>query len=221
MNVHFHRDLVGLQKRLAKMGHLVQENLCSALAALDRQDVDLARQAIAADKEIDAYENTVNDDILKMLAMYQPVADDLRLVMTMWFANGELERMGDHAKKVAKIAVKLAPSPELRIPGQISDAGDVSKNMLNKAMQCLTDSDIELAKTVRDLDDQVDAAYDAAMDMLRDRLRTQQGDVDVNLALLDVAREIERIADLSVNIAKEVMFLVTGDVVKHGGATAE
>jgi phosphate transport system protein len=207
-----------LQGTIGKMGTMVREAIRRLAEAIDSHNTaDLARLLID-DRRIDALENLVDDQVVTFLAIHQPVADQLRLVMSILQVSNELERMGDHTKSVAKCL--LAIDFHSSFDGYLRDFAGVVRQvegMVGESLLALEHRDLVLAEQVRAQDKQVDAFCDQDLGFLVQRLKTEPELAEKLLQAAHAVRRLERIADLSTNVAKEVIFLVRGKTAKHGG----
>lgn len=217
MSLHFHREIDRLKKKLLALSAIVEEDLAIALRSMRERDVDLARRVIHTDAEIDEMEIDVEEDCLKILALYHPVAGDLRFIVSVLKMNNELERIGDLAKNIAKRAITLAGSGATQIPPQIDLLGERALTMLKKALDALVTLNADLAREVCKLDDEVDALNKEMFRLIRDRLRAAETDVDADLQIMLTARYLERIADHVTNIAEDVVYLAGGEIIRHQG----
>ena len=217
MSLHFHREIDRLKKKLLALSAIVEEELAIALRSIRERDVELARRVIHTDAEIDEMEIDVEEDCLKILALYHPVASDLRFIISVLKMNNELERIGDLAKNISKRAISLAGSGANQIPPQIDMLGQRALTMLKKALDALITLDVELAREVCDLDDEVDALNKEMFRLVRDRLRAAETNVDADLQIMLTARYLERIADHVTNIAEDVVYLAGGEIIRHKG----
>ena len=217
MSLHFHREIDRLKKKLLALSAIVEEDLAIALRSIRERDVELARRVIHTDADIDEMEIDVEEDCLKILALYHPVASDLRFIISVLKMNNELERIGDLAKNISKRAISLAGSGANQIPPQIDMLGQRALTMLKKALDALITLDVELAREVCDLDDEVDALNKEMFRLVRDRLRAAETNVDADLQIMLTARYLERIADHVTNIAEDVVYLAGGEIIRHKG----
>ncbi|MCL5269602.1 MAG: phosphate signaling complex protein PhoU [bacterium] len=215
MSIHFQRELEQLRKRVLTVGTAVEEAIAKSVAALIGRDARLAEEVIRGDGAIDQMEVTVEEDCLKILALYQPVALDLRFIVAVLKMNNDLERMGDHAVNIAKRAAFLARRDPLEWPDGIEAMGADVQRMVKEALDSLVRGDGDLARKVMLDDDQVDAAKRRLVDALRERLRDQPEHYESLLKMIDVPRQLERIADLATNIAEDVVYMVQGAIARH------
>jgi phosphate transport system protein len=221
MSKHFERDTDQLREQLLRVGSLVESATNRAITALTHRQPDLADAVLDADDEIDALEVQIEEECLKILALHQPVAADLRFIVAVMKVNNDLERMGDQAVNVAERAVYLSHRPPLDIPLQIERMAEVAHRMVRTALDAVVNLDVDLARTVGEMDDEVDEIHREMFRLVQDRIRESPEVVDAAIAYLSASRDIERIADLATNIAEDVLFTVLGEVVRHRGAPGQ
>lgn len=212
---HLHRDLDHLHKSLLGLGGRVEVAIQDATAALFSRDVELARRVCDREREIDLLEVEIEEECLKMLALHQPVASDLRFIVAALKVDNDLERMGDAAESIAARAIQLAELPPIRLPEPLAAMVQAARGMTRKALQCLVHADVMQARQVLVDDDDVDAAQRSMFQALQSRMREKPEEIEACVLLLSATRQIERIADLATNIAEDVIFLNLGEIVRH------
>ena len=211
---HLERDLERLQKRIVGYAGLVEDAIYKAVRAMRDHDVDAAREVIDGDEAIDRGENEVTEECLKLLALHQPVAGDLRRIATTLMITTDLERMGDLARHIAEAAVALT-GPRSPIPAKLMQMTDVTTTMVRQSLDALVHLDSQLARRVVRMDDEVDRYNDELIADLAAEMKKSPAAVDPGLTLYAATRNLERIADHATNIAEDVIYLVEGDIVKH------
>ena len=214
---HFEREIDCLKRSLLVVGAAVEENVQKAMLAVRRRDIELARQVIEADHEIDRLEVQTEEECLKALALYQPVAQDLRFVVAALKMTDELERMGDLAANIAKRAISLAERPSVALVFEFDDMATRTVWMVKQALSALIERDTELAREVWLADDAVDAIHAGAQVAIKQALRANPADADQWVDWLVVERFTERLADQAKSIAKDVLYMVEGEIVRHQG----
>ena len=216
MALHFQRELDRLRKRLLEIGSMVEEAVDRSIRALLDRDQALARETITGDTRIDRAEVEVEEDCLKLLALYQPVAGDLRLVASVLKINNDLERMGDHAVNIAERVEVLAG---LDMVAGVSEDLELlarkSRDALRRSLDSFTRQDTALAREICSRDDEVDDLNRKIIERLKDVMRNDREHVDAALQLFSISRHLERIADHATNIAEDVVYLVEGQIVRH------
>lgn len=217
MPLFLQRQVNTLKKMLLNLGALCEEQVRLSLEAVVTRDVELAQRVIEGDKKIDLLEIDVEEECLHTLALHQPVAFDLRYVVAVLKMNNDLERIGDHAKSIAEQAKYLAGEGEVSEPPfDLGAMGRRVEQMLRHALDAVVNIDVELAREVRVLDDEVDimhaSMYGRAIELMRDHPdQTEQ-----MVHFINVSRQLERIADHACNIAKDVLYITEGEIPRHG-----
>lgn len=212
---HLQREIDRLKHRLLGLGAVVEENLRLAIHAVENRDVAEARVVLATDRAIDETEVEIEEDCLKVLALYQPVAGDLRFVVTVVKVNNELERIGDLAVNIAERTLALADEPPLPFPPLVAVLADRASAVTENALDALVHQDAVSARRVLIADDEVDALYQQLLNELKDLIRAHPEQLDAATLLFSVARQLERLADHATNIAEDVLYLVEGEIFRH------
>jgi phosphate transport system protein len=212
---HLEQELDRLQRDVLLMAGAVEEAVRAAVAALQGRDPALAAQVVGGDDQIDREENQVDEDCLKILALYQPAAIDLRRVTAVMRISTELERMADLAQAMAERAVALAELPPLPPPPQLQLMADLTISMVRQALDSFINLDARSARAVCRLDDQVDRLNVEAIGELVRAMRADAGTIDAAVSLFSAVRQLEQIADHAVSIAEDVIYLAEGEIVRH------
>ncbi len=216
MGKHLARDLDDLQRRVLAMAGKVEEAIYAAIQALRERDAALARRVIAGDEVIDAFENEIYEECLKVQALHQPVAVDLRRIATTFMVNTDLERMGDLAVDIAERAEALDSMAIVpAIPDKLVRMTDLTAGMVRQALDAFTNLDAPLARRVIRLDDEVDRYHSEIIDELVEEMKSSPDVVEAALSLFSATRHLERIADHATNVAEDVVYLVDGEVIRH------
>jgi len=197
------------------LGADVEENVHKAVQSLRKRDSSLAEEIIAADYYIDRREVGLEEECLKILALHQPVAIDLRFVIAVLKINNDLERIGDLAVNIAEQAVFLTSEPPIDIPFDFAGMSDKTKIMLKNSLDALVNMDPKLARAVCAADDEVDAINRKMYGQVQDGIRKKIEQMESLIHYLGVARHLERIADHATNIAEDVIYMVDGEIVRH------
>ena len=218
MSFHLISDLEALKKELLQLGNLVEYAIDSAILALHNRETTLADRVLQIELEINEKEVLIEEECLKMLALHQPVAVDLRFIVAVLKVDNDLERMGDFAKNIAKRALDLAHlQPVPVFPEFVVELPDLVRTMVRKSLDSLVTLDVDLARSIIKMDKRVDE-INAKMYLEVRRLITEDVTrTEAALNLLSCSRHMERIADLSTNIAEDVLFMVEGKVMRHMG----
>ena len=216
MTIHFQRELEKIKKRILSLGAMVEERVRMVIKALETRDGDAAKKIIISDYEIDEMEVEREEECLKILALYQPVAIDLRFLTAVIKINNDLERVADEAVNIAERVQVIAKRQRLDIPFNHSLMAEKSESMLKKSLDAFVNMDVDVALRVCTLDDEVDNMINEAYDVVKHAIGEHPDRVSYLINLLLVSRHLERIADHATNIAEEVIYLVEGEIVRHG-----
>ena len=215
MSKYLTRDIQTIHRRLMALFGIVEKMIDDAVQALVEKRIELAEEVLAKDEFVNATEVEIEEECLKILALHQPVAGDLRRISTVLKINVELERMADLACNISERAVSLHQHPFFPIPDQLPEMVRQATVMVRMALDAFVDSDTALAKNVIECDASVDQYNHDIIGELKE-LMAQDGQlVDPALHCFSASRHIERIADLAENIAEDVIYLVDGDIVRH------
>jgi phosphate transport system protein len=215
MSVHLQRAIDQLKKDLLSLCALVEEQTQVAVRALLSRDDELAHDAVYRDLEIDQREVEVEEECLKILALYQPVAADLRFIVAALKINNDLERIGDLAVNIAHKAITFACGPPMEIPFDLAGMWEKTQAMLRDSLDCLVNLDSALANAVCARDDEVDALKRAIRLKAEEMIRKNPERAPTLLTLVAASRNLERIADHASNIAEDVIYMVEGRIVRH------
>ena len=216
MTKHFHNELEKIKKMILSLGATVEERVHLAIESILNNQIELAQKVIDTDYEIDALEVEVEEEILKVMALYQPVAVDLRFLVAVLKINNELERIGDQAVNIAQRMKVLAKEPQAEFFFDYSQMADITKSMLKKSLDALVNIDVKLAADILKLDDEVDRLRSEAYDIIKRVIAEKPKQAGFLINLLLVSRHLERLADHTTNIAEEVIYMVEGEIVRHG-----
>jgi phosphate transport system protein len=215
MTKHFHKELENIKKRILTLGYTVEEFARLGVKAVETRDADLAERIIRKDFEIDEMEVEIEEECLKILALHQPVAVDLRFLIAVIKINNDLERIGDEVVNIAERVKIIAKRPPLDFSFDYSLMGEKAQMMLKLGLDALVGMDDDLAWKVVHLDDEVDQLKDEAYDQILSAMSANPSRVGYLINLLLISRHIERMADHATNIAEEVIYLVEGDIIRH------
>jgi phosphate transport system protein len=215
MSKHLERDLDTLQRDILALAAAVEEAIYKSIRALQERDVSLAQQVIIGDAPIDSQENHVEDECLKILALHQPVAVDLRRTAAILKINNDLERMADLAVDIAERALILSQPPHVKVPERLQRMTDLTTSMVRQALDAFVNLDAKLARKVCRLDDEVDRYNEEIIDELIGVMKSSPDMVSPALSLFSAVRHLERIADHATNIAEDVIYLIEGEIVRH------
>ena len=213
----FHRELQAIQAEMLKMGSLVEKQIHEAVHFLGTQDLAGAQAVIDKDDIVDQMQIDIEEDCMRLIALQQPLASDLRTVVAIFKITTDVERIGDHACNIAELTLRIGEEPLIKPLIDIPIMADKTKAMVRDSLTCFVERDLELAERVRQADEPVDQLYSQLFDeligiVLQGENGRRSGQA---INLLFVARYLERIADHATNIAERVMYMVTGHRVDH------
>ena len=215
MTLHLEREVASLKKQIVTLGTIVEEAVFDAVQAVQERNTFLAKKVIDGDTIINQKEIEIEEECLKILALHQPVAIDLRFIVAVLKINNDLERIGDLAANIAARAMKLAKLPDKGNVFDLNLMTETTKSMLKQSLDALLEMDIDIARQVLPLDDELD-------EMNRHNYHSGQEIIKANpeitsqvLATLSVSRNLERIGDQTTNIAEDVIYMISGDIVRH------
>ncbi|MFN3190363.1 MAG: phosphate signaling complex protein PhoU [Aureliella sp.] len=215
MSRHLKDDLEEAYHRVLALSGQVEEMIQKSLRALMNRQHETAAEVIALDEQIDRIEVRIEEECLKMLALHQPVAGDLRRLTTMMKVTNDLERIADLACNVSERATDLIEYPQFPIPELIRDMSSEATAMVRESLETFINLDIEQAYQVISRDDEVDAINVAVITELTKLMQGNQEWVEPALYCFSASRCIEQIADHAVNVAEEVIYMVNGVIVRH------
>lgn len=215
MPVRLQKELQKLKMRILSLGTMVEERVRMAIKAVETRDEKLAKRIIEMDREIDENEVEVEEECLKILALHQPVAVDLRFITAVIKINNDLERIGDQAVNISQRVVSIARRPPVTVPFDYKLMAEKTEAMLRESLDALVNLDADLAHKVCLKDDEVDDINREIYDKVKEAIRSYPDRVGYMINLLLVSRHLERIADLTTNIAEEVIYLIEGEISRH------
>jgi phosphate transport system protein len=212
---HFEEELQKLKERLLNMAALVEERVHQAVKALMERRLDVAERIASGDTEVNELQIEIDDRCLKLLALQQPMAVDLRLITAAMKINADLERIGDQAVNIAENVVKILPQPPLKPIIDIPRMAEITESMTRDCLDAFVRKDVVLARRVLKRDDEVDQLKDQVFRVLLTYMMADPGTIERALCLILISRNLERIADHATNIAEDVIFLVEAKDVRH------
>ncbi|MFA6293118.1 MAG: phosphate signaling complex protein PhoU [Victivallales bacterium] len=215
MSVLLGREITGLKKKILQMTALVEESVRKAIGAVRQKNEALAEEVIQNDDHIDLMENELEEECLKILALHQPVATDLRYVVVCLKINNDLERIGDLAVNIADRAKAISRDEDDFMPESISLMIDTSIAMLKKSLDAFIEMDTKLAREVALMDDIVDELNRNMYQEIRQLIVKDPKRTGYLLHILGVSRQLERIGDYAVNISEDVIYMIDGKIVRH------
>ena len=215
MSKHLQHDLLHLERQLLALAAEVEAAVRKAVSSVLRRRVDLARDVIEGDARIDTGEVEIEEECLKILALHQPVAADLRFITACLKINNDLERIGDLACNIAKRAQALANVPPLAAPEPLEPMMESATRMLRESLDAFVKGDAAAARHVCAEDGEVDGYNREVIDIVHDLIRANPEIVEQGILLFSVSKSLERIADHATNIAEDVVYLVEGEIIRH------
>ena len=215
MPIHLQREIDNLKKEILNLSAMAEMSVREAVTSIQERDGTLAKHVIENDTRIDRREVEVEETCLKILALYQPVATDLRFIVAVLKINTDLERIADLAVNIAERAVYLATQPEVDLAFVFPSMSSKAETMLKESLDALVNLDADLAYKVWADDDAVDAMNRQAYGQIQDALHKHPDQTECLIHLLSVSRHLERIADGATNIAEDVIYMVRGEIVRH------
>lgn len=216
MTKHLVKELDNIKKRILSLGSLVEERVRMAVKAATERDVDLAKKVVKTDHEVDEFEVEIEEECLKVLALHQPVAVDLRFLIAVIKINNDLERIGDQAVNIAQRTDVIAKHDDKEFFFDFVNMAEKAQAMLRMSLDALVNLDEDLAFKVLTLDDEVDQIKKDAYDVIKKAMKGNPDRLGYLINLLLISRHLERLADHATNIAEEVIYLIEGEIVRHG-----
>ncbi len=219
MTRHFEKELADLRSTLIRMASVVEEAVQKATTAIMERDTALAQSVIEGDPVVDDLELRIDNKIVDILALQQPVASDLRLILAATKINNDLERIGDHAVNLAESAVDLASKEHVpEVIDRLMRMTQITKRMLLHAIDSFVHVDANIGEAVVLMDDSVDDLNIRITGDLLAVMKEHPEKIDAAIGMIRVSRNLERVADLATNIAEEAVFVAKAKVIKHHAA---
>jgi phosphate transport system protein len=215
MSKHLEIEIEKLNKRILTVGESVVEAIQKALQALQERRAELAQEVMEGDHKIDRAEVEVEEECLRLLALYQPVAEDLRFIAAVMKIDNDMERMGDEASNIAGHALFLASRDPLPIPPRLLDLWQVSLRMVRESLSAFVNADADAARRICAEDDEADKYDKEVITSLWRMIESDPHMVERAARLFSVSRALERIADHATNIAEDVVYMVEGKIIRH------
>lgn len=212
----FDQEITALSEMIARMGGQVEAGFAASIEALSKRNSELATRTIARDAEVDQLEQAINDGVINMLVRRQPMADDLRFVFSALKIAGDLERIGDHAKNIAKRAVTLNSLPPVEPVASIPRMGRAVQQRIKDVLDALTERNATKAMAVWESDEEIDNMYNSLFRETLTYMAEDPRSITGCTHLLFIAKNIERIGDHATNIAEVAYYLITGEKIEGG-----
>jgi len=212
---HLQREIEQLKKRILALGATVESSVHKAVYAVEHRDTDVADEVIDGDKAIDQAEVDLEEDCLKVLALHQPVAIDLRFIVAVLKINNDLERIGDLSVNMTERAVFLASRRHVNVPFDLYVFAEKVQEMVRHSLDSLVNLDVTMARDVCRMDDEVDNLNRRAFESVTRVIQAQPDNAETLIAYLSVSRYLERIADHATNVAEDVIYMIEGVIARH------
>ena len=215
MPLRLHIEIENIKKRILSLGAMVEEHVALAVKALDTMDLELAHKVIDADKKVDEMEVEIEEECLKILALHQPVAINLRFISAIIKINNDLERIGDEAVNIAERVAYLCTRPPLETSFDYRVMSKKTINLLKESLDALVSIDVDIAYKVRLDDDEIDDIDRNIFNTVCKEIKNNIERVGSLISIFSISHNLERIADHATNIAEEVIYLVEGVIQRH------
>ena len=213
--IKFEEEMIDLKKKISEMASIVEDMIGKSIKSLIDRNMILSQEVINSDAEVNTMEVEIDNLCIKILALYHPEAEDLRVVTMIMKINNDLERIGDHAVNIAKMSIPLSEQPPIKPLMDIPRMADKAIEMLKESLDSFMKLDSEMAVQVCVKDDEVDALEPQIVRELMTYVLSDAKLFDRALRLIFIARHLERVADLATNIAEDAYYIATGKVLKH------
>jgi len=217
MAVLIQKELDGIKKQLLLLASEVEKKVQQAVLALLTLDVDLAKEVKTGDALVDNMEIDLEEECLKVLALHQPVANDLRFIVSVLKINNDLERVADFAVNIAERAIDLKKVPRIECPYDVKAMAGHVEELLQMALDSLMEQNSDLARRAIIYDDKIDMQHAANFQAVKNAIREDISQIDGLIYYLSISRYLERMGDLATNIAEDVVYQVEGTIIRHGG----
>lgn len=214
---YWQREIDNLKKLVLSLGAIVEEQIQRAMLALERRDGEMASEVILKDREIDSLEIVIEEECLKILALYQPVAKELRFVVAVLKMNNDLERIGDLAGNIAKRALYLSNKERIPLLSDFKLITEKVQAMVKKSLDSLVNTDMNLAREVCAADDEVDNLTKQILQKTVQAIEKDPVRTNDYFNIRSISKNLERIADSATNIAEDVVYLCSGEIIRHKG----
>ncbi len=216
MSKHLEVAMKGLKTKVLELTTIVEMTVKKAVTSLETKDEELAREVVKTDRIVDELEVELEEDCLKILALHQPVAIDLRYIVGVLKVNNDLERIADLSVNIAERAIRLMGMREITPPFNFTDMAEKTYSMLKRSIDSLIEMDTVMAKKVCTDDSEVDAINRAMYKTVYKKIDENPKDAEILIQYLSTSKHLERIADYTTNIAEDVIYMVDGTIVRHG-----
>ena len=215
MSLHLEREFEYLKRDVSRLGVIVVENLHRAIRSVQEGNEELARAAIALDTEIDELELKLEENVLKLLALHQPVAADLRYLITVMKVSGELEAIGGQVENIAQRALSLLELRRLDMPYDFGAMAEKVSKMTASSLEAMIHMDHDTALKIIDSDDEIDQMHAKVYGIVKDAIRQHPERLDALIHDLSISKHLERIADHAEAIAEDTIYMIDGTIIRH------
>lgn len=215
MSKHLQRELESLREQLVGQVTIVEQMIQLAVRSLIERRAEFADRVLENDNAVDITDVRIEEECLKLLALHQPVAGDMRWLITVVKVNGELERMADTACNIAERAKALSSFPNFTVPDQLGEMVDTTIGMVRRSLDAFVTNDVKMAVEVIKMDDTVDALNRVIIQQLQELMQSDSQLIEPAVHCFSASRHLERIGDLAENLAEETIYLVEGEIVRH------
>jgi phosphate transport system protein len=215
MSKHLERDLVRLSDQISELGSLVTDATSKAIVMLQKFDLLIANEILTTEERINSTEVEIEEECLKVLALHQPVAGDLRFLIVVLKVNNDLERMGDQVVNIAERIKVLADMERLVADLDFIKMGEISSRMVSQSLSALIRRDADAARDILAMDDELDALHAKSYRVLQEVMVDQPQMVTQAVSYMTISSNLERLGDLATNVAEEIIFMEEGEVVRH------
>jgi len=219
MPVHLQKEIDKLKKQIVLLAGSVEKRVADAVKSIDQRDAELAQRIKDTDQAIDQTEVEVEEECLKILALYQPVAMDLRFIVAVLKINSDLERIGDEAVNIAGRSLNINAYPKIEINFDLKTLARDVMAMLKRSLDALVNMDAVMAHAVIDSDDEIDETVRVLFQQVKNEVRRQPEKIDYMIEYMRINRHLERIADHATNIAEDIVYMIEGKIVRHNYET--
>lgn len=215
MTKHFDKDLIRLNEKISELGSLIVESAAKSIVMLQNFDLSIAAEILASEVAVNEMEVEIENECLKVLALHQPVAADLRFLIVVLKVNNDLERMGDQFVNIAERVRFLKDQPRVVSDIDLVKMGKLGSRMVGLSMTALTMRDPDIAREVLEMDDELDALHSRSFQLLQDAMRKNNEMITPAISYMTISSNLERLGDLATNISEEIIFMQEGEVVRH------
>jgi phosphate transport system protein len=220
MQIHLQKEVEKLKKHILTLSAKVEYSVRMAVHAADLRDEKLAQEVISQEQDTNTSEVEIEEECLKILALYQPVAGDLRYIVAVLKIDHDLERIGDLAVHIAERAITISKQPQINIPFKLEEMGEKTQKLLKDVLDAFIKLDANLARKVCAEDSEVDKMNKEIFQYVKNTVQQSPHLFEPLLQIMHIARHLERIGDHATNIAEDLIYLIEGKIVRHNSELA-